>query len=86
MNIQDIYKQQGHFTHEQNCEVFIKPTQEVLNTIIQSDDMNFRKECLKSIIDYNPDIIQFLINNGNVNFLTNSIIKETLKSLLSKSE
>jgi len=86
MNIQDIYKQQGHFTHEQNCEVFIKPTQEVLNTIIQSDDMNFRKECLKSIMDYNPNLVELFIKNGNKSFLTNPIIKETLKSLLSKSE
>ena len=84
--IQDIYKQQGHFTHEQKCEVFIKPNQEVLNTIIQSDDMNFRKECLKSIIDYNPDIIQFLINNGNRSFLTNPIVRETLKSIKSESK
>ena len=86
MNIQDIYKKQGHFTHEQNCEVFINPTQQVLDLIIQSDDMNFRKECLKSIIDYNPNIMESFIRNGNKNFLTNPIIKETFKSLLSQSE
>jgi hypothetical protein len=65
------YKETGKFTHEQKCEFFIKPTLDVLKTIAESDDFNFRKECLISIIDF----------NGNIDkeFLKNKVIIETLK-------
>jgi hypothetical protein len=68
------YKETGEFTHEQKCEFFITPTKEILNMVIESDDINFRKECLKSIFDFNVNI--------DKEFLKNTIITETLIRIL----
>lgn len=67
------YKETGKFTHEQKREFFIKPNKDILKTIAESDDFNFRKECLNSILDFNINI--------DKEFLKNKVILETLKSM-----
>jgi hypothetical protein len=67
------YKKTGKFTHEQKCEFFIKPNLEVLKTITESDDFNFRRECLNSILDFNINI--------DKEFLENEVFLETLRAM-----
>lgn len=74
------YKETGKLSHEQ-LSLFIKPSDEILNMILESDDFNFRKTCLNAIIDSNTDDV---ILSKYREFIKNPIVKDTLKSILIK--
>ena len=66
-------KKTGDFTHEQKCRFFIKPSNDILNMILESDDFNFRKTCIHAILDYNPD------KSISKDFMKNPVVIETMK-------
>lgn len=75
------YKSSGDFTHEQKREHFILPSDQILNMILESDDYNFKKTCLYSIMDFN--IIDF--NNSAMIKYKDFFSKQEIISILEKS-
>jgi hypothetical protein len=75
-NLIEQYKKAGDFTQEQKCQFFIKPSNDILNMILESDDFNFRKTCIAAIIDYNVD------KDIKKDFMKNPVIIETMRKML----
>ena len=75
------YQTNGEFTHQQKINHFTKPNQDILDMISCSDDVNFRKTCLMSIMDYNTTDTM----SNYKDFLKQDIIKETLNKLYSNN-
>jgi hypothetical protein len=69
------YQKNGDFTHQQKIDNFIKPNKVILDMITKSINFNFRKACLNAIMDYNSNLAEYK------EFLKQSIVKETLKSM-----
>ena len=74
------YQKNGDFTHQQKIDSFIKPNKDILDMITKSNDFNFRKACLNAIMDYNTNLVDYK------EFLKQSIVKETLKSMTITSD
>ena len=76
--IKDQYRKEGKFTFEQMSEYFLRPSDDVLNMIVESDDFNFRKACLVALFDMNTNDIILT----NKDFIRNPVINNTLKGML----
>ena len=78
MTLNEIFKAQGEFTHEQNIQFFVNPTEDTLNLIIETDDEVFRKACLLSYIDFNGSKL-------DKKFCNTPVIRETLIEILNET-
>lgn len=72
------YKESGGFTKDQKVKFFIKPSNKILDIIIKSNDINFRKICLTAILDFNQNDI---ILKNYKDFIKIPIIKQTLENM-----
>ena len=81
----NTYKQKGEFTHEQKCNYFVSPSNEILDMIINSDDFNFRKTCLMTILDFNPvtELKQWSVMSQ---FFKHKQVKSVLRDIIMKDK